>query len=152
MPIARRRAAPIVTTAAVLLAAAPQVAAAQEAGRKDVQALTRAYNASGQALFRDFSTGPGNIVFSPYSIGTAMAMVLAGTRGETEREMAAVLQQSLGACADQRRQRVGDRDPQRLRQERRGADLSAGSEARGRALRRAAHGGRRLPVSSEPEW
>ena len=49
----------------------------------------------GQALFREFSAGPGNIVFSPYSIGTAMAMALAGARGETEREMAAVLQHSL---------------------------------------------------------
>jgi serpin B len=61
-----------------------------------MQALTRAYNASGQALFREFSAGTGNIVFSPYSIGTAMAMALAGARGETEREMIAVLQHSLG--------------------------------------------------------
>ncbi len=61
----------------------------------EVRPLTRAYNASGQALFRDFSAGPGNIVFSPYSIGTAMAMALAGARGETEREMAAVLHHSL---------------------------------------------------------
>jgi serpin B len=37
----------------------------------------------------------GNIVFSPYSVGTAMAMALAGTRGETEREMAAVLRHSF---------------------------------------------------------
>lgn len=99
MPIAGCRAAPIVTAATLLAALAPQVAAAQmapHAGRADIRALTRAYNASGQALFRDFAAGPGNIVFSPYSIGTAMAMALAGTRGETEREMAAVLQQSLG--------------------------------------------------------
>ncbi len=40
--------------------------------------------------FRPSRSG-GNIVFSPYSIGTAMAMVLSGARGETEREMAAVL-------------------------------------------------------------
>ena len=94
VPIARRRAASIMTTAAALLAAAPPVAA-QDGGRNDVQALTLAYNGSGQALFREFSAGPGNIVFSPYSIGTAMAMVLAGVRGETEREMATVLQHSL---------------------------------------------------------
>ena len=93
---ASRRAAPIVTTAAALLAAtAAQTAAAQPAGRADVQALTRAYNASGQALFREFAARPGNIVFSPYSIGTAMAMVLAGARGDTEREMIAVLHHSL---------------------------------------------------------
>jgi serpin B len=45
---------------------------------------------------------PGNIVFSPYSIGTAMAMVLEGARGETEREMRAALklQGGLGAIAE----------------------------------------------------
>ncbi len=90
MPIARRRTVPIVAAATLLAAAVPQAAEAAE-----VRPLTRAYNASGQALFRDFSAGPGNIVFSPYSIGTAMAMVLAGARGETEREMAAVLHHSL---------------------------------------------------------
>jgi serpin B len=104
MPIARRRAGSIVT--AVLAVVVPQVAGAQVAGAQvavsqgagqpDVRALTSAYNASGQALFRDFATGPGNIVFSPYSIGTAMAMAMAGARGNTEREMLAVLQHSLG--------------------------------------------------------
>ena len=58
-------------------------------------ALTRAYNASGQMLFRQMAGASGNLVFSPYSIGTAMAMVLAGARGDTEREMASVLQHSL---------------------------------------------------------
>jgi serpin B len=90
MPIARRRAVPIVAAATLLAAAVPPAAEAAE-----VRPLTRAYNASGQALFRDFSAGSGNIVFSPYSIGTAMAMVLAGARGETERELAAVLHHSL---------------------------------------------------------
>jgi serpin B len=79
----------------LLAATAAQTAAAQPAGRADVQALTRAYNASGQALFREFAARPGNIVFSPYSIGTAMAMVLAGARGDTEREMVAVLHHGL---------------------------------------------------------
>ena len=125
MPIARRRAAPIVTSRSAAGGSVPQ-AAAQDGGRADVQALTRAYNASGQALFREFSAGPGNIVFSPYSIGTAMAMVLAGARGETEREMVDGAPARPRACADQRRQCVGDRDPQRLRQERGAADLSAG--------------------------
>jgi serpin B len=54
-----------------------------------------AYNASGQELFKQFSAAPGNIVFSPYSIGTAMAMALAGARGETEREMLSVLKHNL---------------------------------------------------------
>ena len=76
--------------AAILCAVLPGVAPAQEP-----QALTQAFNASGQALFRTMAERPGNIVFSPYSIGSTMAMALAGARGETEREMAAVLQHSL---------------------------------------------------------
>jgi leukocyte elastase inhibitor len=65
------------------------------AAQDTVQArlLTAAYNASGEGLFKQFP--PGNVVFSPYSIGTAMAMALAGARGETEREMIAVLKQRL---------------------------------------------------------
>jgi serine protease inhibitor len=64
---------------AVLLSVVPRAAVAED--QSDVRTLTRAYNASGQMLFHQFSAGNGNIVFSPYSIGTAMAMVLAGTRG-----------------------------------------------------------------------
>jgi serpin B len=95
MSVTRSRAFPAVTTAILLAAVTFQSAAAEERNLADVQALMRAYNASGQTLFRAFAASPGNIVFSPYSIGTAMAMVLAGTRGGTEREMAAVLQHSL---------------------------------------------------------
>jgi serpin B len=58
-------------------------------------ALIAAYNATGQKLHRQFSATPGNIVFSPYSIGTAMAMALAAARGETEREMAQALRLPL---------------------------------------------------------
>jgi serpin B len=68
-------------------------AAAQEAN--PARLLTRAYNASGQQLFKQLAATPGNIVFSPYSIGTAMAMALAGARGETERQMIEVLKQRL---------------------------------------------------------
>jgi leukocyte elastase inhibitor len=63
--------------------------------QNDQQALTEAYNAGGSALFGQLSGSPGNIVLSPLSIGTAMAMALSGARGETEREMASVLQQRL---------------------------------------------------------
>jgi leukocyte elastase inhibitor len=60
-----------------------------------LRALTAAYNASGHDLFVKLAATPGNIVFSPYSIGTAMAMALAGARRETEREMATVLRHTL---------------------------------------------------------
>jgi serpin B len=60
-----------------------------------IAALTGAYNSSGQQLFRQFAGKPGNIVFSPYSIGTAMAMALSGARGDTAAEMSRVLQHRL---------------------------------------------------------
>src|ERR1700689_1851566 len=53
--------------------------------------LVAAYNASGQQLFQVLARNPGNIVLSPFSIGTAMAMALDGARGDTEAEMAKVL-------------------------------------------------------------
>jgi serpin B len=62
---------------------------------QDVRALTDAYNASGDQLFEAFAKSPGNIVFSPYSIGTAMSLALSGARGATEQEMAEVLKQRL---------------------------------------------------------
>lgn len=71
----------------------PGGAVAQDTAQ--VQALTQAYNASGQALFQGFTGSPGNIVLSPYSIGTAMAMALSGARGATETQMAAVLKHRL---------------------------------------------------------
>jgi serpin B len=80
---------------AVALSAAlgSHVTSAQE------QALTAAYNASGQELFKSLAAAPGNIVFSPYSIGTAMAMALSGARGETEKQMLSVLKQTLPRSA-----------------------------------------------------
>jgi serpin B len=72
---------------------ASQVAAAQE------HALTAAYNASAQDLFGSLAAAPGNIVISPYSIGTAMAMALSGARGETATQMHAVLKQTLPRSA-----------------------------------------------------
>jgi serpin B len=38
---------------------------------------------------------PGNLFFSPYGLSTALAMTYAGARGETERQMAEVLNFSL---------------------------------------------------------
>jgi serpin B len=76
--------------AAALIVLGARVAWPQE------QPLTAAYNASGQDLFWHFSsTSRDNIVFSPYSIGAAMAMALSGARGETETQMAAALKHTL---------------------------------------------------------
>ncbi|MFZ5690287.1 MAG: serpin family protein [Pseudomonadota bacterium] len=76
---------------ALALALSVLPAAAQDDGR----ALTQAYNRSGQELFQALAAAPGNVVLSPFSIGTAMAMVLAGARGETETEMRNVLRHTL---------------------------------------------------------
>ncbi|HWP26421.1 MAG TPA: serpin family protein [Xanthobacteraceae bacterium] len=67
----------------------PQVGLTQE------RELTAAYNASGQELFERLAGRRGNIVISPYSIGTAMAMALSGARGDTESELLAALRHSL---------------------------------------------------------
>jgi serpin B len=76
--------------AATALALLTTAASAAEDDAR-IKQLTAAYRASGQALFAQLAAAPGNIVFSPYSIGTAMAMALAGARGDTEAEMAEVL-------------------------------------------------------------
>ena len=65
----------------------------------DAMAVAEAYNASGAALFQQLSGASGNIVLSPLSVGTAMAMTLSGARGETAREMASVLHQRLDRAA-----------------------------------------------------
>jgi serpin B len=91
-----------VTSAVVVgiaIMTAPHDVSAQDgkpaSGRDGVFALSAAYNSSGLALFRQLSRARGNIVLSPFSIGTAMAMVLSGARGDTAREMAGVLKQHL---------------------------------------------------------
>jgi serpin B len=88
-----RRALGLGAGGALVMLAAAGVAEAQEAGM--MKALARDYNASGLALYRALARTPGNIVLSPYSIGSALAMVRSGARGETEREMAAVLKLGL---------------------------------------------------------
>jgi serpin B len=75
----------------LLMATRPMNLASEES----VTALSDAYNTSGQELFARFAAAPGNIVISPYSIGTAMALARSGAGGETEAEMARVLRHGL---------------------------------------------------------
>jgi leukocyte elastase inhibitor len=81
---------------ATLMLALAMIAPARAAEEVPVRALTAAYNASAHDLFTTFAAAPGNIVLSPYSIGTAMAMAMSGARGDTATEMAQVLKQDLG--------------------------------------------------------
>jgi serpin B len=79
---------------AALAASGPvPIQAAPEAG--GWAPLIGGYNRTGQRLFQVLAREPGNIVLSPYSVGTAMAMALLGARGETEAEMAKVLSLTL---------------------------------------------------------
>ena len=83
--------------AMLLLSTAATVLTAMQAPVADdrVKALSDAYNSFGQELSSRFATSPGNVVFSPYSIGTAMALALSGSRGDTESEMTRVLKHRL---------------------------------------------------------
>jgi serpin B len=85
----------ISVAAPALVLAALTMSSAATSQDNSVKALSKAYGESGQELFTLFAKKPGNIVFSPYSIGTAMAMALSGARGETEKEMIAVLKHRL---------------------------------------------------------
>jgi serpin B len=77
--------------AAAATALAPDAAGAEDQSKK----LVEAYNRSGFDLFGKLAAKPGNLVVSPYSIGTAMAMTLAGARGDTQAQMAQVLNHKL---------------------------------------------------------
>src|SRR5215470_6392535 len=55
-------------------------------------AIAPAINGFGLELFRAFAAGgSGNLLLSPYSIESALTMVLAGASGRTRDEMRAVL-------------------------------------------------------------
>jgi serpin B len=47
------------------------------------------------ALYHELAKEPGNLMFSPYSISTALAMTYAGAKGKTESELAGALHFTL---------------------------------------------------------
>jgi serpin B len=55
-----------------------------------VKTTVEACNRFSFDLYRRYSDGKGNILFSPYSISTALSMTYEGARGETADEMEAV--------------------------------------------------------------
>src|SRR5262245_48144300 len=57
----------------------------------DVVALVRGNNQAAIDLYSRLREKEGNLFLSPYSISSAVAMVQAGARGETAREIAAAL-------------------------------------------------------------
>jgi len=88
-----------VITVAGIMTAAPAAAQLHIAAEARVTLLSRAFNATGQQLFGRFAAAPGNIVFSPYSVGAAMSMAVSGARGDTASEMMRVLSMRMAADA-----------------------------------------------------
>jgi serpin B len=66
------------------------------AGDEDLRAVAQGNSEFALALFGKLKDQPGNLFFSPFSVSAALAMTMAGARGNTEKEMAAVLRLGLG--------------------------------------------------------
>src|SRR5262245_13860839 len=56
--------------------------------------VARGLNQFAVRTYWDLAPGAGNVIFSPFNIFTALSMTLAGARGQTASEIAAVLGQS----------------------------------------------------------
>ncbi len=95
----KRRILLLVVVSAFGLTGRSPVRAGQEKGAPltaDEEAVVRGNNEFAFDLYRRLARKEGNLVFSPYSISTALAMTYAGARGETADEMAKVLHFTLG--------------------------------------------------------
>ena len=62
---------------------------------QDMEVIVRGNNALALDLYSALSGGEGNLFYSPFSISQALAMTLAGARGETERQMVDTLHYRL---------------------------------------------------------
>lgn len=85
------RAASAVDEAAPAAVAPAPPAATLEQARQGRTALARGAREFAFNLYGRLRGGEGNVFFSPYSVWTALAMTSAGARGETARQMTAVL-------------------------------------------------------------
>ncbi|MCC6187734.1 MAG: serpin family protein, partial [Anaerolineales bacterium] len=68
---------------------------APDAPPADRDAVAAGNNAFAFDLYQVLRAGQDNLVFSPYSLSSALALVYAGARGVTERQMADVLHYTL---------------------------------------------------------
>ena len=82
-----------------VLGTGPAIAQLNIAAEARVTLLARAYNVAGQQLFGQLSATPGNVVFSPYSVGTALSMLISGARGDTASEMMRAMSMRMAADA-----------------------------------------------------
>jgi serpin B len=82
----------VIATALVALCAWPMPARAA-APTADVKAVGQAANQFAFDIYQKLASDPGNIIFSPYSIDTALGMLDVGARGDTHTELAAAMHQ-----------------------------------------------------------
>ena len=87
----RSRWALAAAAAALLLSRAFAGAETPVNGKDDVVKLARSSNAFGFDLYHRLRQKPGNLVMSPASVTTALAMTWGGARGETAAQMREVL-------------------------------------------------------------
>jgi serpin B len=64
---------------------------ADDALAADTQSTVVSNTAFAFDLYSDLAKTPGNVLFSPYSVSTALAMTYGGARGETAKQMAKAL-------------------------------------------------------------
>lgn len=60
-------------------------------GKADIDSLVDGNNAFGLDLYQSLRSEDGNLILSPFSISLALAMTYSGAKGETEAQMADVL-------------------------------------------------------------
>lgn len=81
--------------AALQVARSDQPRLAPDASASDLTALVAGNNAFAFELYQTVRDGEDNLLYSPFSISQALAMVYAGARGETARQMADTLHFTL---------------------------------------------------------
>ncbi|MEW5800682.1 MAG: serpin family protein [bacterium] len=62
-----------------------------DVGKDETAALTASNNTFAFRFYKEFESGRGNLVFSPYTFSRAMAMTCAGAAGETARQIQVAL-------------------------------------------------------------
>lgn len=78
-------------TGALLSLYSPISTFATSANPSPAQVVVRGNTAFALDLYAQLKGGKGNLIFSPYSISSAMAMIYAGGRGQTESQIAETL-------------------------------------------------------------
>ena len=62
--------------------------------------IVPAMNAFTTDSYKQLARGDGNLILSPFNIGTALSMVLAGARGKTAQEIESVLHARYDSAYD----------------------------------------------------